>query len=520
MPRTKRPRARAKIGMISLGCPKNLVDTEVLLGKAAEDYVICGDPEDADVVIVNTCAFIDQAREESLGVIREVAQWKDEGKVRGLVVAGCMAQRYGDEIRKKVPSVDSILAMAEYSQIKDVLAHVLDARSEAESARAPWRTLVAEDGKVPVIREETSRLRITPRHYGYLRISEGCSNACTFCAIPNFRGLFRSKPVDMVLKEARELAESGAREINIISQDSTDYGRDLDGPAKERGLAYLLDELVKIEGIRWIRILYAYPGHVSDELIDTIARLSRWKKEGAMVVPYLDMPIQHIASRMLKRMGRRHTREETNELLEKLRARVPGLVLRTTFICGFPGETPKEHEELVAFVDRFRFERCGAFPYSHEKATPAGEKFEDDIAPEVKQARADAVMATQQPIAFAHGRAQIGKEIEVLVESRAGDAEPASGKAGAKGAPKSGAVYVARTPWDAPEIDGVVFVESDAEIEPGTFVKVEITGADGYDLVGRALGPVDAKAGAPARARAKRKPKPGERRRLPLVKGD
>ena len=395
---------------------------------------------------------------------------------------------------------------------------MLDARGEAEEAQAPWRTLVAPDGKVPVIREETSRLRITPRHYGYLRISEGCSNACTFCAIPNFRGLFRSKPVDMVLREARELAESGAREINIIPQDSTDYGRDLDGPAKERGLAHLLDELVKIDGIRWIRILYAYPGHVSDELIQTIARLSKYKKSGAMVVPYMDMPIQHINSRMLKRMGRRHTREQTNELLEKLRAQVPGLVLRTTFICGFPGETQKEHEELIHFVERFGFERCGAFPYSHEKATPAGEKFEDDIPAATKQARADAVMATQQPIAFAHGRAQIGKEIEVLIEAKAGDAEQAGVQSG-KGASalSSAAVYVGRTPWDAPEIDGVVFVESQVELEPGTFVRAEITRADGYDLVARAL---EAPGKTPAKAKSKRKARPGERRRLPLVRGD
>jgi ribosomal protein S12 methylthiotransferase len=509
MRKTKRARSRAKVGMISLGCPKNLVDTEVLLGKAAEDYVICGDPEDADVVIVNTCAFIDQAREESLGAIREVARWKEEGKVRGLVVAGCMAQRYGDEIRKQVPAVDSILAMAEYAQVNRVLANVLDARAEAEAAQAPWRTLVAPDGKVPVIREETGRLRVTPRHYGYLRISEGCSNACTFCAIPNFRGLFRSKPAAVVLKEARELAASGAREINLISQDSTDYGRDLDGPSKERGLAHLLDELASVEGIRWIRVLYAYPGHVSDELIDTIARLSKPKKTGAVLVPYLDMPIQHISSRMLKRMGRRHTREETCELLTKLRARVPGLVLRTTFICGFPGETEKEHEELVEFVRHFEFERCGAFPYSHEKNTPAGEKFEDDISPEEKKRRADAIMAAQQPIAFAHGRAQIGKELEVIVEARAGDAEHL-GKS-------DGVISVARSPWDAPEIDGVVFVESDSEIEPGTFVRAKVTRADGYDLVAEAVAIV----GAPRRkTKAARKPRPGERRRLPIVRGD
>ncbi|MBI3725719.1 MiaB/RimO family radical SAM methylthiotransferase [bacterium] len=336
---------------------------------------------------------------------------------------------------------------------------------------------------------------MTPRHYAYLRISEGCSNACTFCSIPTFRGLFRSKPADTILAEARELVLAGARELNLISQDTTDWGRDLSGREKTGGLSWLLEELAAVGGVRWVRMLYAYPGHVSDELIATFARLVRTKQKGA-VVPYLDMPIQHISSRMLKRMGRRHTREETCELLSKLRERVPGIVLRTTFISGFPGETLAEHEELVSFVREFRFERFGVFTYSHEKNTPAGEKFQDDIPPEEKKRRADELMATQQEIAFAQALDRVGEDIEVVVEA-AGD--------------ESG-TFVGRSVWDAPEIDPVVLLIAPrgAEIEPGTFLMARVTGANGYDLVARAL----EKGAPPTRARAA---KPPQRRRLPLI---
>jgi ribosomal protein S12 methylthiotransferase len=486
MPRSK-PRAQAKIGMVSLGCPKNLVDTEMLLGKVAEEHVICGDPQDADIVIVNTCAFIDQSRAESLQAIREVAGWKAEGKIRGVVVAGCMAQRYGDQIREAVPSVDSILAMAEYGRVGEVVRRILDAKGQAEEAQAPWRTLVAPDGKVPVIREETGRLRVTPRHYAYLRVSEGCSNACTFCSIPTFRGLFRSKPAEMILKEARELVASGAAELNLISQDTTDWGSDLTGKARSGGLAHLLEQLSAIEGVRWLRILYAYPGHVSDRLVETMASLPH-------LLPYLDMPIQHINSRVLKRMGRRHTRKETRELLEKLRAKVPGIVLRTSLISGFPGETEEEHEELVSFVKEIRFERLGVFPYSHEATTPAGEKFQDDVPPEEKKRRVDALMKAQQPIAFAHARRLVGKSLEVVVEGR-----------------NEEGVLVGRSIYDAPEIDPVVYLEGDAE--PGDFVQATVLKGTGYDLIADIEGAprVTRKKAAPAQAPKKR--------RLPLAGG-
>lgn len=459
---------KVRLGVLSLGCPKNLVDTEVLLGKAAgADYMVCADPQDAEVVVVNTCGFIDQARDESLSAIREAVKWKEEGQVRSVIVAGCMAQRYGDEIREAVPEVDSIIGMSEYSQFETVLEEVEQAVSaEATEATAPWRTLVNEDANY-ALEAQTGRLRVTPVHYAYLKISEGCSNACTFCAIPNFRGLFRSKPQETVLAEARELVGSGAQELNLISQDTTHYGIDLEGSDWETGLAKLLSELSEIEGLRWIRLLYAYPGHVSDELIDALA-------DNPKVVPYIDMPIQHINSRMLKRMGRRHTREETEELLRKLRARIPGLVLRTTFIVGFPGETEEEFLEVEEFIKTFRFERLGVFPYSHEENTAAGENFEDDIPGHVKAARVERLMKLQQEIAWTWSQDQIGKALSCVIEGPAVD--------------EHGQIveghYVGRTLYDAPEVDTIIELRGQAGVAPGTFVEATVTGAHGYDLEG------------------------------------
>lgn len=446
----------ARVGIISLGCPKNLVDTEVLLGKVAAEHIVCADPTDADIVIVNTCGFIDQARDESLAVIREVEGWKKAGKIKGVVVAGCLAQRWGDKIREDSPDVDAVLGMAEYDRIGEVLHGVLDARQLAERAQAPWRTLVAADPSYPVP-EQTGRLRVTPPHYGYMQISEGCSNACTFCSIPTFRGLFRSKPRDVVLREARELVEAGAVELNIISQDTTDWGRDLAG---DPGLADLLEQISDLDGLRWIRLLYAYPGHVSDQLITAMRELPK-------VVPYLDMPIQHIATPVLKRMGRRHTNEETRALLEKLRAEVPGIVLRTTFIAGFPGSTAADFDELLEFVQTFRFERLGVFPYSHEPSTPAGERFTDDVPAAEKERRVDLLMRTQQAIAFAHAEQLVGQTLDVLVE----------------GADDEGRV-IGRTAYDAPEIDPVVVIEGD-DLASGDMVRARVIAAEDYDVVAR-----------------------------------
>ncbi|MCA8920989.1 MAG: 30S ribosomal protein S12 methylthiotransferase RimO [Planctomycetes bacterium] len=446
--------APARVGIISLGCPKNTVDTEVLLGRIAQDHVVCADPSDADVVVVNTCAFLDQAREESLAVIREVEGWKRAGKIKGVVVTGCLAQRWGDRLREEEPDVDAVLGMAEYGRIGEVMRNVLSPRAAAEIAQAPWRTLVAEDPSFPV-EAQTGRLRVTPRHYAYLQVSEGCSNACTFCSIPTFRGLFRSKTREAVLAEAQELVAAGACELNIISQDTTDWGHDLPGAP---GLESLLAELSELDGLAWIRLLYAYPGHVSDPMVEAMASLPK-------VVPYLDMPIQHISTPVLKRMGRRHTREETHTLLRTLRARVPELVLRTTFIVGFPGETEAQFQELIDFTEEFRFERLGAFPYSHEPSTPAGERFEDDIPAEVKAERLDRIMSTQQPIAFAHAASLVGKRFEVLVEGEDDEGQ-----------------VLARSPYDAPEIDPVVYLQDAQGLPAGAMVEVEVTRADGYDV--------------------------------------
>lgn len=450
----------ARVGIISLGCPKNLVDTEVLLGRIAEDHVICGDPTDADVVIINTCGFIDQARDESLQTIAEVARWKAEGRIQGVVVAGCLAQRWGERIREEHPEVDSIIAMGEYEQIGDVLRGVLSAKDIAEKAQAPWRTLVSEDPSFPVV-AQLGRLRVTPPHYAYLMTSDGCDNACTFCSIPGFRGAFRSKSRAEVLQEARELIDSGTLELNLISQDLTDWGKDLEG---EGGLASLLRDVAALDGLRWVRMLYAYPGHVDDDLLEAMSELPT-------VVPYLDIPIQHISTEVLKRMGRRHTREETRTLLERLRAKVPGIVIRTTFICGFPGSTEEDFQELLEFVREFRFERLGVFPYSHEPGTPAGERFEDDVPDEVKQDRVDRLMCAQQEIAFDHADAQVGKTLDVLVE----------------GIDEEGRLS-GRSAYDAPEIDCNVIISSWTE-EPdvGTLIKARIVGSVGYDLVGESL---------------------------------
>jgi ribosomal protein S12 methylthiotransferase len=458
---------KTKLGIVSLGCPKNTVDSEVLLGKAAQgDYIVCADPNDAEVVVVNTCGFIDEARDESMGTIRELARWKQDGRIKGLVVAGCMAQRYGAQIREAVPEVDSVIGMSEYDRFDGLLAELKTTAKTAAEVHAPWRTLVDDDANYK-LQDQTGRLRVTPTHSAYLKISEGCSNACTFCSIPSFRGLFRSKPRAQVLTEARELVASGAQELNLISQDTTHYGIDLEGEDWQTGLATLLDELASIEGLRWIRLLYAYPGHVSDQLIEALARNKK-------VVPYIDMPIQHIATSVLKRMGRRHTRDETVELLDKLRARIPGLVLRTTCIVGFPGETEEEFSELLEFVTGFRFERLGAFTYSHEQGTPSGERFEDDVPAEVKQRRYDQIMQAQQSIATSWAQGQKGETIEAVIEGYLGDDE---------GRPIAGA-YLGRTLYDAPEVDTLIELEGPEGVRPGTFIEARITAAIGYDLKG------------------------------------
>jgi ribosomal protein S12 methylthiotransferase len=446
--------ASKTFAFVSLGCPKNLVDSERMLGKLAQDgYTLTPDAEGADVVVINTCGFIEPARQESLGVIREMLTLKEQGRVGAVVVAGCLAERKKDDLLNEVPGVDHIVGVFGREEISQVLDRTLYAQRQDEQRSlfrpAPVRAL-----------EDTARLRITPRHYAYLKISEGCDRLCTFCAIPGMRGKHVTKPIEEVLREARELAADGVRELIVVAQDTTYYGLDLYGRVR---LAELLRELSGIDGLEWIRVLYAYPIHFTDELIETLARTPK-------IVPYLDMPLQHINDRMLKRMQRRVNREETEDLLARLRRSIPNLALRTTFIVGFPGETEAEFEELCEFVRASRFERAGVFPYSLEPGTPAA-RLPDHLPEEVKQERRDRLMEIQQGLAFAWTREQVGKELEVIVDSPD---------------PEVPGHMLARGHADTPDIDCVVRLKGKG-LHAGDLVHARVTGADGYDLAARAI---------------------------------
>src|SRR5438132_577426 len=382
---------------ISLGCPKNLVDSERMLGRLSQDgYALVTEADGADVVVVNTCGFIEPARQESLGVIREMLALKKEGKVGAVIVAGCLAERKKDELLKEVPEVDHIVGVFGREEITQVVDRALAQHLEQRSLFRPAPVRAQHD---------TARLRITPRHYAYLKISEGCDRLCTFCAIPGMRGKHVTKPMEEVLREAEELVADGVRELIIVAQDTTYYGTDLYGRVR---LAELLRKLDGLNGLEWIRVLYAYPIHFTDELIETLAGAKR-------ILPYLDLPLQHINDRILRRMQRRVNRQATEELLAKLRTAIPNLVLRTTFIVGFPSETDAEFEELQAFVQVQRFERVGVFPYSLEPGTPAA-RLDGHLPEEIKLERRNRLMEIQQQIAFDWSRQQIGREPDVLID--------------------------------------------------------------------------------------------------------
>ncbi len=441
---------------VSLGCPKNLVDSERMLGKLAQDgYALTPDADGADVVVVNTCGFIEPARQESLAVIREMLQLKSQGRVGAVVVAGCLAERKKEDLLQEVPGVDHIVGVFGREEISQVVQKAQERRSVGLNEQrslfrpAPVRAL-----------EDTARLRITPRHYAYLKISEGCDRLCTFCAIPSMRGKHVTKPIEEVIREARELAADGVRELIIVAQDTTYYGMDLYGKVR---LAELLRELSKVDGIEWIRILYAYPIHFTDELIETMATTDK-------IIPYLDMPLQHINDRMLRRMQRRVNRAEIESLLGRLRQAIPELVFRTTFIVGFPGETEAEFAELLDFVKSTQFERVGVFPYSFEPGTPAT-RLDDHLGEEVKQERRNRVMEVQQEIAFAWGRKQVGRELDAIIDSP--DPEVPNHMLG-------------RSHADAPDIDGVLRIKGKG-LRSGDIVRVKVTAADGYDLAARAI---------------------------------
>ncbi len=436
-----------KLLFVSLGCDKNLVDSEEMLGLLSEaGYGFTDDETKAEVIVVNTCCFIGDAKEESINTLLEMAKQKAKGHCQVLIAAGCLAQRYREEVLSEIPEVDGILGTASCGRIVSVIEETLKGKREAvfEDAGRP-------DGRTG------GRVVTTGGHYAYLKIAEGCDKHCTYCVIPSVRGAYRSVPMEALLKEAGELAEKGVRELILVAQETTLYGRDLYG---EKRLPALLKGLAKIPGIHWLRLLYCYPEEITDELIETI-------KTEKKVCHYMDIPIQHASDRILKRMGRRTDREEITARIGRLREEIPDMAVRTTMITGFPGETEEDVEELLDFVDEMEFERLGVFPYSQEEGTPAA-AMEGQIPEEEKLARRDAVMELQQEISLANGEALIGRELEVFIEGKVADEE----------------AYVGRTYMDAPGVDGYIFVNTGLELMSGMFVRVRVTGALEYDLIG------------------------------------
>ena len=435
---------------VSLGCDKNLVDTEVMLGLLASRGHQMVDSEDmADVIVVNTCCFIHDAKEESIQTILEMAEYKKEGTCKALIVTGCLAQRYRQEIIDEIEEVDAVLGTTSYDKIVDAIDEALAGHKMVE---------MTDLQALPVV--ESKRLVTTGGHFAYLKIAEGCDKHCTYCIIPKIRGNFRSVPMERLLKEANELAEQGVKELILVAQETTLYGKDLYG---EKSLPKLLKELCKIPGIQWIRILYCYPEEITDELIQVI-------KEEDKICKYLDLPIQHASDVILKRMGRRTSKAQLIEIVEKLREEIPEIALRTTLITGFPGETAEQHEELMEFVDMMEFDRLGVFTYSPEEDTPAA-TMPDQIEESVKEDRQADLMELQQEIAFELAEDMIGEEVLVMIEGKVADEN----------------VYVGRTYKDAPNVDGLIFVESAEELMSGVFARVKVTGALEYDLIGEIL---------------------------------
>ena len=435
---------------ISLGCDKNLVDSEVMLGLLdKKGYQIVDSEEDADIIVVNTCCFIHDAKEESIQTILEMAEYKKEGKLKALIVTGCLAQRYQQEIIDEIPEVDAVLGTTSYD-------HIVEAVEEALAGNGH---VVLEDvDALPDVKEK--RLVTTGGHYAYMKIAEGCDKHCTYCIIPKLRGNYRSVPMEKLLAEAKDLADQGVKELILVAQETTVYGKDLYG---EKSLHKLLRELCKISGIQWIRILYCYPEEIYDELIRTI-------KEENKVCHYLDLPIQHASDAVLKRMGRRTSKAQLVEIIEKLRKEIPDISLRTTLITGFPGETQEQHEELKDFVDEMEFDRLGVFTYSPEEDTPAA-TMADQIPEEVKEDRQAEVMELQQEIAFDLAEDMVGREVLVMIEGKVADEN----------------AYVGRTYKDAPNVDGLIFINTDAELMSGDFARVRVTGALEYDLIGELI---------------------------------
>lgn len=441
---------------VSLGCDKNLVDTEVMLGLLAKKgHQMIDDETQADIVIVNTCCFIHDAKEESIQTILEMAQLKETAVLKKLIVTGCLAQRYKEEILEEIPEVDAVLGTTSYDEIAEVIDGLF---SDSPMERADARMIMKDVDYLP--ETQKGRLVTTGGHFAYLKIAEGCDKHCTYCIIPKIRGNFRSVPMEELIDEAKELADQGVKELILVAQETTLYGKDIYG---EKSLPRLLKALCKIQGLRWIRILYCYPEEITDELIQVI-------KEEPKICHYLDLPIQHASDAILKRMGRKTSKEQLISIIGKLREEIPDITLRTTLITGFPGETDEQHEELMDFVDQMEFERLGVFTYSPEEDTPAAE-MPDQISEEIKQDRRAELMELQQDIVFDRNEDLIGEEMLVMIEGKVADEN----------------AYVGRTYRDAPNVDGLIFVNTDEELVSGDFAKVKVTGAMDYDLIGELL---------------------------------
>ena len=436
---------------ISLGCDKNLVDSEVMLGLLAEKgYQIIDDENQADVIVVNTCCFINDAKEESIQTILEMGNLRTEGQLKALVVTGCLAQRYKQEIMDEIPEVDAVLGTTAYDKIVETIEEILKNKGHL---------LELEDvDSLPVV--DSKRMVTTGGHFAYLKIAEGCDKHCTYCIIPKVRGNYRSVPMDRLIKEARDLAEQGVKELILVAQETTLYGKDLYG---EKSLHKLLKSLCEIQGIQWIRVLYCYPEEIYDQLIQTI-------KEEPKICHYLDLPIQHANDKILKRMGRRTSKQQLIDIVCKLREEIPDIALRTTLITGFPGETEDQHRELLEFVDEMEFDRLGVFTYSPEEDTPAA-TMPEQIEESVKKDRQADIMELQQEIAFDKAEDMIGQEVLVMIEGKVADEN----------------AYVGRTYKDAPNVDGMIFIHTDADLMSGDFAKVKVTGAAEYDLIGELL---------------------------------
>ena len=436
-----------KILFISLGCDKNLADSEEMLGLlTAGGHEITDDETQADAIVINTCCFIKDAKEESVETILEMAEYKKTGSCHALIVTGCMAQRYQKEIIEEVPEVDAVLGTTSYGDIVKALEEAVAGNHFEEFRDIDY---LPDTG--------SKRVLTTGGHFGYLKIAEGCDKHCTYCIIPKLRGKFRSVPMERLIAQAEDMAEQGVKELILVAQETTVYGKDLYG---KKSLHILLKKLCEIRGIRWIRILYCYPEEIYDELIETI-------RDEKKICHYLDLPIQHASDRVLKRMGRRTTKQELVDIIGRLRREIPDIFLRTTLISGFPGETQEDHEELMEFVDEIEFDRLGVFPYSAEEDTPAA-TMEDQIPEEVKEARRDEIMELQQEISLEKGESRVGQVLTVMIEGKV------SGES----------AYIGRTYGDAPKVDGYIFVQTGELLMTGDFARVRVTGALEYDLIG------------------------------------